>query len=586
VSVAADPLGLIPDVNRANNRFGFGDAEQIRRFFTFDERFSVGELQFGGEIGLDPTQQREEPFRLRVANLTDERSGVGILVSAEWFDRAERVQRAYFINLEPRETRIVDEALAYPNRGAGNARVTARFWEAASVEDLTDKIVGTDPGAVNSYIVVREPPDAPRRPQRGLYLRPPTIAETEGEVATEPAEEVSEAPVSRIAGNGETSAPPAEAPDSPVGFGVRLSSPQSGTLPIGDVNLTALVSTGEADYVDFFVNDRRVGRAEDTPYRLPYTFPEDERVFVIRAVAVSGDQVASAETILDRAAIQFGSTVNLVTVHATIRDAAGRIVRDLSPDEVRVIEDGVEQEIEQFDFGEVPVSAALMLDQSSSMIGGGIRAERAGAARLIDSLVNDINRAMVLGFNDRVYMYTDFTHDVEALNAGLEAIDPDGSTALFDTLAESIRKVNRRSGKRALIVLSDGLDTHSEFAYQDVLEYLRQSEPLVYTIGIQLMHEGTELGDASGAVREGVEQLRAFADATGGAAYFPLQLAELEEIYGLIADELNSQYAISYYPKNTRYDGAFRRIRIDVPGRPGVWVQVREGYYGVRPSER
>ena len=100
------------------------------------------------------------------------------------------------------------------------------------------------------------------------------------------------------------------------------------------------------------------------------------------------------------------------------------------------------------------------------------------------------------------------------------------------------------------------------------------------------MHEGTELGDASGAVKRGVEQLRAFADATGGTAYFPLQLAELEEIYGLIADELNSQYAISYYPKNTRYDGAFRRIRIDVPGRPGVWVQVREGYYGVRPSER
>ncbi|NKB89906.1 MAG: VWA domain-containing protein [Acidobacteria bacterium] len=587
-SVTVDPLGLVPDINRANNRFGFGDAEQIRRFFAFDDRFSVGELVFNGEVGLDPTQQREESFRLRLTNRTDDRSGVGILVSAEWFDRAERVQRAYFIDLEPGETRIVDEALAYPNRGSGHAQVTARFWEASSVEDLTDKIVGTEPGAMNSYIVVREAPDAPRRPQRGLYLRPPSISTTEGEAATEPAERASEAPVSRIAdsASGPDDASANESVPDPTRFGVRLTSPQSGTLPIGDVNLTAVVTTGDADYVDFFVNERRVGRVEAAPYRLPYTFSEDERVFVIRAVAVADDNVASIETILDRAAIQFGSTVNLVTVHATIRDAAGRIVRDLSPDEVRVVEDGVQQEIEQFDFGEVPVSAALLLDQSSSMIGGGIRAERAGAARLIDSLVSDINRAMVLGFDDRVYMYTDFTHDKAELEAGLAAIDPDGSTALFDTLAESIRKVNRRSGKRAVIVLSDGLDTHSEFAYEDVLEYLRQSEPLVYTIGIQLMHEGTELGDASGAVKRGVEQLRAFADSTGGAAYFPLQLTELEEIYGLIADELNSQYAISYYPRNTRYDGAFRRVRIEVPGRPGVWVQVREGYYGVRPEER
>ena len=228
----------------------------------------------------------------------------------------------------------------------------------------------------------------------------------------------------------------------------------------------------------------------------------------------------------------------------------------------------------------------MLLDQSSSMIGAGIRAERLGAGKLIDTLVNDINRAMVLGFNDRVYMYSDFSHDKELLIDALHAVDPDGSTALYDALAESIRRLNRRSGKRALIVLSDGLDTHSAFEFEDVLEYLRQSEPLVYTVGVQLMHEGTALGDASGAVKRGVEQLRAFADATGGAAYFPLQLEELEEIYGLIADERNSQYAISYYPKNRRYDGTFRTIRVEVPGRAGAWVQVREGYYGVRPDRR
>ncbi len=594
VAVLVDPLGLIPDVNRSNNRFGFGDAEQIRRFFAFDDRFSVGELEFSGEITLDEAQQRQETFRLRLTNHTDQTTGLGVLVSAEWVERAERQQRAFFVDLAAHETRVIEEAMAYPNRGTGRARVTARYWEAANIDDLTGKLVGTDPGTISSYVLLREAPEAPRRARRGIYLRPPTIAAAEGTVVTD-SDAVSTEPVSRTAGDADngTAAIDSEAlvagDAADTRLGLRLSSPRPDTVPIGDVNLTAVVSGSEiasVEHVDFFVNDIDVGRVETSPYRLPYTFPEDERVFVIRAVAVGGERIASTELVLDRASISFGSTVNLVTVHATVRDSAGRIIRDLTPDDFRVIEDGVAQEIDQFDFGEVPVSAALLLDQSSSMIGGGIRAERAGGGRLVESLVSDINRAMVLGFNDRVYMYSDFTHDKEILAEALEAIDPDGSTAVFDTLAESIRKLNRRSGKRALIVLSDGLDTHSAFAYEDVLEYLRQSEPLVYTVGVQLMHEGTELGDASGDVKRGVDQLRAFADATGGAAYFPLQLEELEEIYGLIADELNSQYSISYYPKNVRYDGAFRAIRVEVPGRAGAWVQVREGYYGVRPDGR
>ncbi len=583
VSVTADPANLIPDVNRSNNRFGFGDAARIRRFFTFDERFAVGELQFSGEITLAETQQREEPFRLAIRNLTERRTGIGVLVSAEWFDRPERVQRAYFVNLGPGETRVIEEALAYPNRGTGNARVEARFWEAVSIDDLTSKLIGTDPGAVNSYIVVREAPPAPRRARTGIYRRPPTITETEG-VAAEAIEEAPPAPVTSqvpVPGAAEV-----EEVRSASGLRIELTSPLRDSVPIGDVNLTARVSGGSAEHVDFFVNDLRIGRVETEPYRLAYTYPEDQRVFVVRAVAVGGEEIASTERVIDRAAIQFGSTVNLVTVYATVRDAAGRLVRDLGPEDFQIAEDGVEQSIEQFEFGEVPVSAALMLDQSSSMIGSGIRSARAGAARLIDTLVSDVNRAMVLGFDDQVFMYSDFSHDKDDLAAALLTINPDGPTALFDTLAESIRKVNRRSGKRALVVLSDGLDTNSEFAFEDVLEYLRQSEPLIYTIGLQLMHEGTELGDASGAVKQGVEQLRALADATGGTAYFPLQLGELEEIYGLIADELNSQYAISYYPTNRRYDGTFRAVRVAIPGRPGLFVQVREGYYGVRPEER
>ena len=87
-------------------------------------------------------------------------------------------------------------------------------------------------------------------------------------------------------------------------------------------------------------------------------------------------------------------------------------------------------------------------------------------------------------------------------------------------------------------------------------------------------------------MKRGVERLRDLAEATGGAAYFPLGMAELEEIYGLIADELNSQYALSYYPSNARFDGQWRELQVRVPGHPGYVVHVRPGYYGLLPEGR
>ena len=134
-------------------------------------------------------------------------------------------------------------------------------------------------------------------------------------------------------------------------------------------------------------------------------------------------------------------------------------------------------------------------------------------------------------------------------------------------------------------MLSDGLDVQSQFSFADVLEYTRQSDVLVYTIGLQLMHDATELGDASGAVRDSVENLRVLAEVTGGSAYFPLRLDELEEIYTEIADELESQYSVSYYPSNQQWDGEWRQLEVRLGGRAGR-VQARPGYYGVRPDDR
>ncbi|MCH7825974.1 MAG: VWA domain-containing protein, partial [Acidobacteria bacterium] len=190
-----------------------------------------------------------------------------------------------------------------------------------------------------------------------------------------------------------------------------------------------------------------------------------------------------------------------------------------------------------------------------------------------------------LCFTSRVYLYSDFTSYCAALREAIDATHPDGATALFDAIVESLRKVNRRAGRRALIVLSDGLDVQSRFGFADVLEYTRQADVLVYTIGLQLMHDATDLGDASAAVRSSVENLRELAEATGGSAYFPLNLDELEGIYAEIAAELESQYSVSYYPTNQQWDGEWRDLQVALRGREGR-VQARPGYYGVRPGDR
>ena len=192
---------------------------------------------------------------------------------------------------------------------------------------------------------------------------------------------------------------------------------------------------------------------------------------------------------------------------------------------------------------------------------------------------------MVLGFNSRLYMYADFTNDLAQLRQAIAATDPDGATSLYDAVVESLRKVNRRVGRRALIVLSDGLDVHSQFGFADVLEYTRQSDVLVYTIGLQLMHDATELSDASDIVKQSVENLTSLAEVTGGSAYFPLRLDELEAVYTEIAEELESQYSVSYYPSNQNWDGEWRELQVGLANSAGQ-VQARPGYYGIRPGER
>jgi len=587
VEVRLDPDGLLPDMNRSNNRHGFGDADRIREFFPLDTLVEIGELHFDGDI-QQVGRKRAENFSVTLRNLTEEPLGLGLLVSAQWIDRpANRTQRRIFVLLPPGQRVVARDFVEYPRRGTGRARIEARYWQAEDTEVLTERLLRDPADQKNSYLIIRSPaqttgPDG--SPLERLEAEP-TISSV-AELAVAGAGQQTAAPTAGGEGLGPDSSG-AEGLDPDAPLAIRIVSPSSSATPLGDMTFTAVVDGPSALMLELYVNDEVVGRGAGNSVRADFVATEDQNVYVLRALAVGADgEIATDTRVLQRGTTAFGVSVDLVTLNVTVREPSGGFIEDLTAADFVIIEDGVEQTVESFARGEdTAVSAAMLLDTSSSMIGGGITSARGGANRLVDTLLRGNDRAMVLGFNDRLYLYADFTNDVAALRQAIAATTPDGSTSLYDAVVESLRKVNRRAGRRALIVLSDGLDVASGFDFEDVLEYTRQSYVLVYTIGLQLMHEATDLGDASDAVRDSVERLRTLAEATGGSAYFPLRLEELEEVYAEIAAELESQYSVSYTPTNQNWNGSWRQLEVRLKDGPGL-VRARPGYYGVRPGER
>ena len=588
VDVRLDPEGRLPDINRSNNRFGFGSADRIRSFFPLDEQIEIGALHFSGEI-KQVGRKRVEEFTVTFTNLTEEPVGLGMLVSAQWIDRpATRTQRRVFVVLPPGESRMARDFVEFPRRGRGGARIEARYWRADDPAALTERLLRDPADQLNSYLIIRAP-EAATGPD-GSPLERLAANETIEPVAELTIPGGGVRPEAALDDNGPSAdrGDPVAVSADEEDFAVRIISPAVNAIPLGEMSFSVAVDGPPALMTELYVNDQIVGRGSGSNAQATFTAEEDEHIFALRVVAVgTGGRIATDSRMLLRGdVLGFGASVDLVTLNVTVRQPGGGFIEDLTADDFQVVEDGVVQELVSFAKGEdTAISAAMLIDTSSSMIGGGIANAKAGANKLVDTLLRGNDRAMVLGFNDRLYLYSDFTNEVEALRIAIGSMHSDGATSLFDAVVEALRKVNRRTGRRALIVLSDGLDVHSRFDFPDVLEYTRQSDVLVYTVGLQLMHDATELGDASAVVRESVENLRALAEITGGSAYFPLQLDELENVYAEIAAELESQYSVSYYPTNQEWDGEWRQLDVTLKDRVGR-IQARPGYYGVRPGDR
>src|SRR6266852_4943823 len=268
--------------------------------------------------------------------------------------------------------------------------------------------------------------------------------------------------------------------------------------------------------------------------------------------------------------------VSLVVLHTTVLDDRGKFVDGLKEDNFRVFEDKAEQKLSLFKREDVPVSMGLVIDNSGSMRDKRPRVNEA-ALTLVETS-NSQDEAFVVNFNDDFYLDLDkdFTSSIPELKEALERIDSRGSTALFDAIIGSLDHLKKAAkDKRVLLVVTDGEDNSSHNSLEKTIREIQKTPTVIYTIGL-LSQESKKNAKRA---RRALEQI---AIASGGLAYFPENVEDVHNIFQQVAHDIRNQYTLAYYPTNTRRDGTFRAITVEVippRGRGKLIARTRNGYY-------
>ena len=275
----------------------------------------------------------------------------------------------------------------------------------------------------------------------------------------------------------------------------------------------------------------------------------------------------------------FRANVDVVSLNVTVVDNENHYVTDLAESDFSVFEDGAKQDLIFFNRSSLPIALSLLIDTSASMENRLQIAQEAAIGFAKKLRPQDF--AQIVDFDSRVEITQDFTNSVPDLERAIRSTVAGGSTSLHNAIYISLKELAKLKAKtqddvrrRAIIVLSDGEDTSSLVTYEEVLDLAKRSETALYTIGLQPREAPTSKG-----FREAEFVLRQLAQQTGGRAFFITRVEDLKDVYGQISDELSSQYTVGYASKNSRRDGAWRRVVVQI-ARAGAVARTKRGYYG------
>jgi Ca-activated chloride channel homolog len=268
----------------------------------------------------------------------------------------------------------------------------------------------------------------------------------------------------------------------------------------------------------------------------------------------------------------FRADTNFVVLHTTVADRSGKLVTDLPQKAFKVYENNVEQQLKVFRREDIPVSLGLVIDNSGSMKERRLKVE-AAALQLVKGS-NPQDQTFIVNFNDESYLDCGFTSSVPKLEEALARLDSRGGTAVRDAISMSIdyMKENAKLDKKIVFVVTDGDDNMSSITLEQLVQKAQQSEVLIYAIGL-LNEEDRRVA------RRAERAMNTITEASGGAAYYPKELAEVGEIALRVAHEVRNQFTLAYTPANPALDGSYRQIRVTVEGPNRPIARTRTGYY-------
>jgi Ca-activated chloride channel homolog len=355
---------------------------------------------------------------------------------------------------------------------------------------------------------------------------------------------------------------------------LQITSPGDGSYLNGAVRLTATVTPASAaaqvQQIRWFADGRQVCSTSEAPFSCDWDAGETVAEHQVRAVATLKNGQRLVDNVRTKA-VEYAEAVDVdvVQVTAVVTDESGRFVPGLKAADFRVFDEDKAQTITHFASENIPLELVTAIDMSSSMTEA-LPIVKRSATKFLAALRPD-DPVTVLAFNDNIFTAARRSTDQAVRAKAVERLAPWGGTALYDVIIRAADLLGRQTGRRAIVVFTDGEDQSSHASVPAVVRRVEASDATIYMIG-----EGRAL-----KARNLQQLMRQLTTVSGGRAFFTDQPSKLEVIFEEILDDLRHQYLLAYAPPDGARDGSWHRLRVDVPGHR-YSVRARQGYRMIR----